>query len=869
MDRVVSDLNNGQFYEGMTYKSTYRMPKKDGTWIWTVDRGKVVQAEDGRLAILSVCSDMTAFIDEHTEIENELQLSKSTLENMPGGYHQCACDDDFTFLYISERFLEIFGWTKEEIQTEFDNKFINMLHPEDRMKTIHYVDEIEHQASDHKIMDATYRMRGKNGYIWVSDATSLVKTKDRIFYQGTLTDITQFVQNQQKQEKETRRQLQIINALGSEYTTLYLIDTHVKSWTMLKTDISDFTKSLFGKWFEYKNYDNYEEAFAAYIENYVVDEHKDYISQHIKLEKLLEETPNVGIHSLNYDRIVDGVRKHWQINSAKFTDDDGLEYIVLGFRDVNDIVEKQIQEEMALRDALALARHATRAKTTFLNNMSHDIRTPMNAIIGFTALAQTHLDNQEQVKDYLGKIHTSSTHLLSLINEILDMSRIESGNVKLEKNTVHLPDVLHDLRTMIQGQVAAKQQNLYIDALDIVHEDIVSDKLRLNQILLNLVSNAIKYTCVGGDIMIRVKEDPCSIKNHATYEFRVKDNGQGMSEEFVEHVFDSFSRERTSTVSGVQGTGLGMSITKSIVDLMNGTITCKSELGKGTEFVIRVDFKLANKDLIYTPIPELIGARALVVDDDIHTCQSVSRMLREIKMRPDWSTSGKEAIVRAQEATEIKDEYKVYIIDYLMPDMNGIETVRRIRKVIGDEIPIVVLSAYDWTDFEEEARKAGVSAFVSKPIFMSELRSVLTKQENDEEYEENIQYDFSGKHVLLVEDNELNSEIAKAILEQAGIQVDIANDGIEAVKEIYTTDEDKYDLIFMDIQMPKMDGYTATREIRTLKNNKKANIPIVAMTANAFEEDRQKAFEAGMNGHIAKPISMDSIAKVLIEIFDE
>ncbi len=542
-------------------------------------------------------------------------------------------------------------------------------------------------------------------------------------------------------------------------------------------------------------------------------------------------------------------------------------YLLRGYHyDVTEDVEEQKKQDQALKDALMVAKHATRAKSTFLSNMSHDIRTPMNAIIGFTALAQTHLDQQDLVKDYLSKIHTSSTHLLSLINEILDMSRIESGTVKLEEKPVHIPDVLHDLRTMIQGQVLSKQQNLYIDTLDIKHEDIITDKLRLNQILLNLVSNAIKYTSIGGNIMIRVTELPSPIKRHTRYEFRVKDNGIGMSEEFVEHVFDSFSRERTSTISGVQGTGLGMSITKSIVDMMNGTITVESELGVGTEFVVTVDFELANETVDHSLIPELLGARALIVDDDINTCQSVSKMLREIEMRPDWSTSGKEAIIRAKEAYEIADEYKVFIIDYLMPDMNGIEAVRQVRRVIGDEIPIIVLTAYDWSDFEEEARRAGVTAFVSKPIFMSELKSVLTRRKDTEEETERT-YDYHGKRVLLVEDNELNREIACAILKDTGMEVDTAVDGTEAVNIMYKADEDEYDLIFMDVQMPRMDGYTATREIRTLTNNKKANIPIVAMTANAFEEDKKKAFEAGMNAHIAKPISIKQISKVLDDIF--
>ncbi len=452
------------------------------------------------------------------------------------------------------------------------------------------------------------------------------------------------------------------------------------------------------------------------------------------------------------------------------------------------------------------------------------------------------------------------------------MSRIESGSVKLDEKPVHMPDLLHDLRTMIQGLINAKQLNLYIDTQDVQHEDVITDKLRLNQILINIVGNAIKFTPVGGDIIIHLVEKPCQTNGYTTYEFSIKDTGIGMSQEFVGHVFETFAREQSSTVSGIQGTGLGMAITKNIVEMMGGTIEVESEEGKGSKFTVTLTVRLANQPIKYKPIPELQGARALVVDDDIDTCRSVCKMLRSIEMRPEWTVTGKEAVLRAQDAAELNDEYKVYIVDYLMPDMNGIETIRRIRRVIGENAAIIVLNAYDWADFEKEAREAGTTAFVAKPIFMSELRSVLTRPvQMEEPKSENTEssYDYSGKRVLLVEDNELNRELALAILEETKMQIDCAGDGIEAVNIINEAPEDKYDLVLMDIQMPRMDGYTATREIRTLSNNRKANIPIVAMTANAFDEDRRKAFECGMNGHIVKPIDMKAIAKILDQIFEE
>ena len=341
-----------------------------------------------------------------------------------------------------------------------------------------------------------------------------------------------------------------------------------------------------------------------------------------------------------------------------------------------------------------------------------------------------------------------------------------------------------------------------------------------------------------------------------------------MPEEFQKHIFESFTREQTTTVSGIQGTGLGMAITKNIIDMMGGTISVKSEEGKGTEFIVTIDCKLSDHVVKYEPIPELQGARALVADDDTNTCMSVGKMLKQIGMRADWTVSGKEAIVRAKEAYDEGDEFKVYIIDWLMPDMNGIETVRRIRKLIGESTPIIILTAYDWSDIEVEAREAGVTAFVAKPLFMSELREVLTRPVCTEYVREQKveEVEFTGKKVLLVEDNELNQEIAVEILEEAGFVVDVAEDGIVAVDKMAGAASDCYDLILMDIQMPKMNGFMATREIRTLSDNRKANIPIIAMTANAFEEDKKNAFESGMNGFVAKPINIKELMSTLADI---
>ena len=526
--------------------------------------------------------------------------------------------------------------------------------------------------------------------------------------------------------------------------------------------------------------------------------------------------------------------------------------------------EQNRKLEIALRHEGA----ANRAKREFLFNMSHDIRTPMNAIIGFTSLAATHIDNREQVLDYLKKISTSSQHLLSLINDVLDMSRIESGKVKIEEKAVHLPDLVHDVRSIIQPNVAAKRLSLFIDTMDIEDEDIITDPLRLNQILLNILSNAIKFTPTGGMISIRIAQKNGAPKGCVCYEFRIKDNGIGMSEEFQKHIFEEFSREESSTVSGIQGTGLGMSITKNIVDLMGGTIALTSEPGKGSEFIVTLCFARSGQKAEPKQLPQLEGLRALVADDDTDTCLNVSTMLSKIGMRPEWTISGKEAVIRTKYAVEQGDEFSVYIIDWLIPDMNGIEIVRQIRKVIGNRCPIIILTAYDWADIEDEARAAGVTAFCEKPLFLSELRRVLAEPFRAEPASKPAQptaADLKGKKLLLVEDNELNREIALEILKEAGFVVDTAEDGAVAVQKIKQAAPGQYDLILMDIQMPNLDGYEATRQIRALPDAEKASIPIFAMTANAFEEDRQNALAAGMNGHIAKPLDVPHLLRVLAD----
>ena len=522
----------------------------------------------------------------------------------------------------------------------------------------------------------------------------------------------------------------------------------------------------------------------------------------------------------------------------------------------------------ALSEAVAAAEAASRAKSTFLSNMSHDIRTPMNAIIGFTTLAVSNIDNQERVKDYLTKTLSSSRHLLALINDILDMSRIESGKLHLEETEVNLAEMLHDIKTIVSGQIYAKQLELYMDALDVADEDVYCDRTRLGQILLNLLSNAIKFTPAGGTVSVRIRQLAGTVRDCAQYEFRVRDNGIGMSPEFAQKIFEPFERERTSTVSRIQGTGLGMAITRNIVEMMGGTIKVQTEKNRGTEFIICLPLRVQTGSRREEKIAELAGLKALVVDDDFNTCDSVAKLLTRVGMRAEWTLSGREAVLRARQSIELGDPCRAYIIDWRLPDMNGIEVTRQIRS-LNDDTPIIILTAYDWSDIEAEAKAAGVTAFCSKPMFLSDLRDTLltaighmqTAEEQD--ILPGKSADFRGRHILLVEDNELNREIAMTILHEYGFLVDIAENGAVAVEKVRTSDPGRYDLVLMDVQMPVMDGYTATRRIRALKDPARAAVPIVAMTANVFEEERKQAFDCGMNGFLSKPIVVEELIDAL------
>ena len=523
------------------------------------------------------------------------------------------------------------------------------------------------------------------------------------------------------------------------------------------------------------------------------------------------------------------------------------------------------RQMIALAEARAAAEHANRAKSEFLSNMSHDIRTPMNAIVGMTAIASSNINNPEQVRDCLKKITLSSKHLLGLINDVLDMSKIESGKLTLNLDHISLRETMDSIVSIIQPQLRAKQQSFDVFIQDIQSELVCCDGVSLNQILLNLLSNALKFTPSGGRITVTLMQetspaDPHLVRNH----FRVKDTGIGMSPEFQQRIFDSFTREDTTRVQKIEGTGLGMAITKYIVDEMGGTIELQSQVDKGTEFHITLDLEAVSDQEADMVLPNW---EVLVVDDDAQLCSSAAASLTEIGVHAECALGGPSAISMVERRHQKRRDYHVVLLDWQMPGMDGIETARALRRRVGKDIPILLISAYDWSDIAEEARAAGISGFLSKPLFKSTLFYGLSRFAEPASAKADaapkLAPDFTGRHLLLAEDSALNWEIARDLLSSYGFALDWAENGRLCVERFQASQADHYDAILMDIRMPVMDGYQAARAIRAMDRSDAREIPIIAMTADAFSEDIRRAMDSGMSAHIAKPIDIRELLRVL------
>jgi len=839
----------------------------EGKRLLTTYKSPLYDLDGSVMGTVGVAIDVTQERAYEEEIISKNHTLETLFTTMDCGimYHTL---DGSRILSVNRAALKILGFESAEelIAAGFDTVAASVIEEDrERLRTcIQGLKKVDDSVS------IEYRVRHREGKILhVMGNIKLVEEDGELFYQRFLLDCTaQKQREEQERLAAERRQMALIQALSIDFSLVCVFNLDDGTGQALR--VGECEEEVLRGAFSGEL--QLEDCLGQYIRTCVYAEDQEMMQKACTRENLKQELSESGLYYANYRTFCKGEMRYFQMKVVCTGDWEDSRTIVLGFRNVDDETLKEMEKKTLLEDALYQANRASKAKSVFLSNMSHDIRTPMNAIVGFTTLAITSIDHKEQVKEYLKKILTSGNHLVSLINDVLDMSRIESGKMRLDETLCSLPDILHGLRSIVQADIQAKQLDLYIDAVDVINEEIYCDKLRLNQVLLNLLSNSIKYTGAGGVVSMRITEKPGAPEGCAAYEFSVKDTGIGMSEEFLSHIFEPFERERNTTISGIQGTGLGMAITKNIVDMMNGTISVKSKQEVGTEFVVQVTFRLGAGPKEPTVIQELKNCRALVVDDDFNTCDSVSYMLQQIGMRAEWTLSGREAVLRTRQAVMRGDSYSVYVIDWLMPDMNGVEVARRIRKETGEDVPIIILSAYDWSDIEDEAREAGVTAFCAKPLFLSELRHCLNSIVTTEEVVETSAGQDQRKprkgHILLAEDNELNQEIAVAILEGAGFTTEVAENGQAAVDMLERSGPGHFDLVLMDVQMPVMDGYQATRVIRGLEDSALASIPILAMTANAFEEDKREALQAGMDGHIVKPINVNKLFETLDEILD-
>ena len=510
--------------------------------------------------------------------------------------------------------------------------------------------------------------------------------------------------------------------------------------------------------------------------------------------------------------------------------------------------------------AFRIAEEANRAKSSFLSNMSHDIRTPMNAIVGFAALLARDAENPEKVREYTKKITSSSQHLLGLINDILDISKIEAGKTVLNLSDENIVDLIENIDSIIRPQMKAKGHTFEVYSRELKHEHVVMDKLRLNQILLNLLSNAVKYTPEGGRVTLTVQELPQHTKRLARFRFIVADNGYGMSPAYLQKIFQAFTREEDSVTNKIQGTGLGMAITKNLLDLMGGAISVESEKGKGSTFTVDLELHVSEQAIDQGFWQKLGITRLLAVDDEEVICQNIQMTMEGTGVAVDCALDGRTAVQMVKQSDQEGRLYDVVLLDWKMPGMDGVETARRIREEIPREVPILILTSYDWPDIEEEARAAGVDAFLPKPFFLTSFRqkvdSVLGRAPELREEESGERSILEGMHILVAEDNDINAEILRELLDMAGAACDICENGRLVADAFEKSVPGQYQLILMDVQMPVMNGYEATRAIRDLSHPLARTIPVIAMTANAFAEDIRDALEAGMNAHVAKPIDM-------------
>lgn len=751
----------------------------------------------------------------------------------------------------------------EQVLSQYIDAFVV---PEDqkRIKILSKLNVLLEKVPDIGLYKLGYRrqMKGIISYYEMNVVKTINKDGDITFILG-LRDIDEEMRRQLKQTHEMELQREIIEGLGSEYYSVLLVDPYQDKVTTYRAEDED-GRDISEHFIKYNH--GWSQGLRSYCDEMVSCDSRDEFIEKLSLDYIMKRREDF---SLTYEKKTNHGIIYLQARVAYVHEKDGSLAIVVGTRNVDDLIKKERQQEMALKAAYDSAEAANKAKTDFLSNMSHDIRTPMNGIIGMTTIATAHIDDKERVLDSLQKINQASKHLLSLINEVLDMSKIESGKVQLIEKEFNLSDLIDNLMNMMGAQIEEHHHKFNVNISHIEHENVIGDSLRIQKVFTNLLGNAIKFTPDGGEIKLSISERPSRQPKIGYYQFVFEDNGIGISENFINRVFEPFARAVNSQVNNIQGTGLGMPISRNIVRMMGGDIKVESQLGVGSKFTVTMYLKL--QETQDTHFEQLHNFNVLVVDDDYMSLESCCHILHDLGIQAEGVTNGTQAIEKVISHHQNQHDYFACIIDWKMPDMDGIKTTKAIRKAVGQDLPIIIFSAYDWADVEQEARAAGANAFISKPLFRSKLAKTFSSLIEPEEENQPVNdlltdiqsLDLKDYRALLAEDNDLNAEIATEILRLSGLIIERVYDGTEAVDRMTECEEGYYDIIFMDIQMPKMNGYDATRAIRAMPRNDCKKIPIVAMTANAFAEDVLAAKTVGMNEHIAKPFEVETIVKTL------
>lgn len=833
----------------------------DGKKLLTTYKSPLYDIDGSVMGTVGIAIDITKTHAYEQEIIKKNKTLETIFTTLDCGII-CHSIDGSHIISINAAALKILGYESQEELMDSGFKTVAMsVMDEDKPKLRASIQKLKKENDS---ISVEYRVQHKNGDILhVMGNVKLLRENGELFYQRFLLDCTdQKLHEKKVREENEKHHTELIQALSEDYSLVCYFNLETENGNSLR--ISEKNQKEQAAIF--KGDITFTKSINDYIDSFVYKEDRERLKKILMPENLKKELSSKNALYINYRAGNNEEFEFYQIKIVRIGNLEKGISIVIGFKSVDEEIRQEMEKKSILEDALVQANKANKAKSVFLSNMSHDIRTPMNAIVGFTTLALDHINQKNRVESYLNKIMLSGNHLLSLLNDILDMSHIENNKVVLTESECSLSDILHNLCDILQADVRAKHFNFSVNVIGIKNENIICDKLRINQVLLNILSNSIKYTQEGGEISVTASEKPDPTGDKSEYTFVIADTGIGMSEEFLKRIFEPFERERNTTLSGIQGTGLGMPITKKIVELMNGTIDVKSKKGVGTVITLVFTFPII-KNCESSDIPKLKNSRALIINADEEACEKISEILERLGLRADWTRSEKNAIIRTRQAHSINDKFDVYIIDQ-SNDINGIEITKRLRQEEGAADSIVILTTYDSAEIEDKSAEAGVDVLCRKPLFPDDIKksllSALEKSNNGGDNTENRQTRHG--RILLVEDNELNSEIAIAILTDAGYTVEYAENGQAAVEMVKKSQPGYYQVILMDIQMPIMNGFEASSEIRKLENKELASIPILAMTANAFEEDKREALKCGMNGHIAKPIDIKNLFEVLDEI---